>query len=294
MTQTEFSPSATPDAVLTDGIGRDALMEKCRVLEASVLRQPGVTQEMIDEKRPGSFRNPDNSAFGWDEFQIHLRILYSQGPEQPRAQLRWDATSMEDLRASLAAEALFIRLESGKQVGVYPKSEYALNRVMMIDLSLQWLLPQRVALQNVDEPVPAQLEALRAAVEWQSVLEREFVWIITHPGADVPWPDSGRWDHESPEWTRELTTYDLIALRKAHVDVNLLRINSVSERTNAIAGRSTDDAMPFAAFLGVMAGDLGISSVELSRRWSVGEIYAQACVKWQALQQEKARAEQRK
>lgn len=273
-----------PDPVFL-GVGQDVFEAHAKVLEPSVLQQAGVTVMHLDALRPGGRDNPDTTAMGWYRYVLSLTQLKGADNAVPVRSARWDGQAMEDLRASLAEEPVFVRFEcDGITRGVYPKSEYAINRIMLIDIALQWLVPRVIAMRGeAAHDITANLrESLERGIEAQRALECEFVWIATHPGADVPWPEDGQWEHAAPEWTRACTTYDFIATRTAYIDVNLLRSNSVAERTHAIAGRGDGDAMSFAQFLGIMSADMNIPPSEIARRWSVNMLYAQSSMRWEA------------
>ncbi len=286
--------ATTPDPIREDGVGRDVLQERAEVLLRSVARQSNVTPELLAAHRPGGADNPDTSAMGWLSYLCQLHRWHATGPAQPENKRagRWDAQAIEDLRDAMAAQPIQLRLEDGREVAVYPKGDYALGRIVAGQVALQWATEHRVLLLNLQSEGQTlsarEILSLRQAVEFESALTREFVWILTHPGADVPWDDDTTWDHELPDWTRGVTSFDLIAIRRAHLEVNLMRINAIAARTDAIVNGS--EAMPLQAFLGVMAADLHIPPREFARRWSLGEIIASNMAKHEATERAHAQA----
>lgn len=289
MTAVESSTAPTPDdspAPLGDVVGRDVLEARCQLLEQSVRASGHIPAAEIDAVRPGGGQNPDTSAHGWLHFLCNLHRMHERGPAvvSTGGTLRWNPAAMEAVREALAAEPVHLRLASGVEVAVHPKSEYALNRLVVIDRTLQFVVERRIAMED-EEPTPVVLQALRTAVDLQHRLESEFAAIVCAPGADVPaTPDANVWDLPLPPWTHTLEAVDLIAIRRAHLAVNLGRIHEITERSKQYAN-GAGSSLPVAAFLGVMASELGVQPRDLARRWSLGEVFAQALLKWEQAEQ---------
>lgn len=285
------SASLATDDVLGDIVGRDVLVERCTMLEQALRAANLVSVDEVDKARPGGAHNPDPSAHGWLSYfaQLHRWHATSGATVAPRAN-RWDGVAMEDLRAALAAEPIPLTLDNGRAVAVYPKGEHALTRVAVASLAAEWVAVRRLALMSAD-PSPDSLAAIRAAAEAEAALTAEFVWIVTHPGPGVPWPSEDRWETTPPAWCRDdVSPFDILAIRKAHLDVNLLRINAIAERTRHLA-QGGSEAMPLAAFLGVMAADLQVKPEDFARKWSLGEIFASSLAKWEAQERARRKAE---
>lgn len=286
-------PMSAPNTVENDSVGRDVLEVRCNLLEQSVRAAGSIASEEVDAMKPGGVENRDTSAQGWLQFFAALHRWHAVSAVKHVAANRvgrWDAQQMADAQQSLAAAPLPVTLESVTGKSVYPKSEYACNRIVYLDIAIRYVVIRRLALIEEDDQTPAGLETLENAVELESRLVREVVWILTHPGPDVPWPEDGSWEHDPPEWTRSLTPYDIIAVQRAHIEVNLRRINAIAERTRQLADTS-EDQMPLAAFLGVMAGELHVQPRELMRRWSLGEVFVQSLVRWESHQRSEEKAE---
>ena len=282
------------DPIREDGVGRDVLEARAVVLEAAVAKQPGMTAETIAAHRPGGVENRDPSAMGWLTYLCWLHSAYAKGPAVPStsAATRWDARAMDDMRAALAAEPVYLTLSSGRTVAVHPKGEHALHRLAVGQIALRWLTERRLALMLEAETngTPAVIDLLYKATAAEAHLQAEFVAIVTHAGAGVPWPESGSWTQPVPLWMRdELTTADLVAIQRAHLEVNLLRINAIADRSRSFA--SGGDPMPLAAFLGVMAEELKVRPEEMARRYSLGEVFAMSYAKFEAHERAKAKAD---
>ncbi len=279
-----------PDPIREDGVGRDVLQARCQVLELAVSKQPGITPELVAANRPGGADNKDQSGTGWLTYLCWLHGQYARGPQTPKGNAaRWDARAMDDMRAAMAAEPIYLTMENGRQIGVYPKGEAALNRLVVNQMALQWATIRRVALHDLaDEHTTTTLDTLRDVTRFEAFLQAEFITIVTHPGAYLPWDDVGTWEHPLPRWTLEASPFDLLAIRAAYYDVNLFRINAIAERSRHFA--SSGDPMPLAAFLGVMADELKVKPEELARRYSLGEVFAMSYAKYEATERAKARA----
>jgi hypothetical protein len=284
---------ATPDPIREDGVGRDVLETRCALLERSVLKQPTTNPEKLAAQKPGGAENPDTSAMGWLSYLQWLSTEFGRGPAQlTGADLRWDGKAIEDMRAALHKEPVWVTLQSGRRVGVYPKGDYAIHRLLLNQVATKWIIERRVALHLVldDAPTPEAVELMRLAIEAEAQLTAEFLAIITHPSADVPWAEDGAWEHPVPLWMRgEVTTHDLLVLRHAYMEANVYRLNAIAERTRFFA--SGGDPMPLPAFMGVMADELKVRPEELARRYSRGEIFAMSFAKFEAHERAKQRAD---
>lgn len=286
------NPVSADGAPLGDVVGRDVLVERCTLLEHALRTRDDVTADDIDKARPGGAHNPDPSAHGWLSYfaWLHRAHATSGAAKAVTASQRWDARGMDDMRAALAAEPIPLTLDSGRTVAVYPKGEHALNRVAVAGLAAEWVTARRVALM-AEPPTADTLAALDRAVEAEAALIAEFVWVVTHPGPGVPWTDESTWAHTPPTWCKDdVSPFDVVAIRKAHLDVNLLRVNAIAERSRHLA-EGGGDAMPLAAFLGVMASELQVKPEELARKWSLGEIFATSLAKWEASERAKRKAD---
>lgn len=231
---------------------------------------------------------------GWLTYLCWLHSAYAKGPAVPHTSTaaRWDARAMDDMRAALAAEPIHLTLSSGRSVAVYPKGEHALHRLAVGQIALRWLTERRLALLLEAEAnaSPDVIDLLHKATAAEAHLQAEFVAIVTHAGAGVPWAESSSWTQPVPRWMRDdLNTADIVALQRAHLEVNLLRINAIADRSRSFA--SGGDPMPLAAFLGVMADELKVQPEVMARRYSLGEVFAMSYAKFEAHERAKAKAD---
>ncbi len=275
-----------------DAVGRDVLESRCALLEIAVRNARTVTAEAINNARPGGSENPDCSALGWLYFFGALKSWHAQGPQQTsKKAMRWDPEEIEDLRAALHAEPIALGLQSGERVSVYPKGEHAIAEIALNQIALRWITARRFALGEAD-PTLETITAYGLALDAERQLNAEFVAIVTHPGAGIPWEDGARWDRAVPAFSRDLTPFDLLAIRRAHVDINLLRVNVIAERARDLAN-VTGDGPPVEVFLSALAGELHMRPERLVKEWSRGEVFALAVSRHVTTQHATEQAEQK-
>jgi hypothetical protein len=218
---------------------------------------------------------------GWLHFLCNLHRMHERGPAavSTTGAVRWDARAMEDVRAAMHNEPIPLKLTMDGTWAVYPKSEYALHRCALIEVVLRWVATTRVALADVPTTTET-IELTRLLIDLQARMDGELAWIVTTPGCDVPWPDGAGWEPEIPPVFRTLDVLDTIQIWRAHLDVNLTRINMIAQRTHTLS--QGGEAMPLPAFLGVMSSELKVQPSDLARKWSLGELFAQAFMKWES------------
>lgn len=274
-------------------VSAQAVQRLCEELERGLLHDPGFAA-LRAGKSPGSAKNPGTDGGAWLSYYGQLHRLHAGGVVAPSMELpRWSEQDAQDLQAALYEKPVHVPMADGTTRPVYPKGNYAMDRVSMLDAELRWVVPRRVAieatlLQDV-EPTPEALEALARFQEHQHRLEREFLWIVTHPGSDVPWPDDGQREHMPPAWTRVYDGHDLILARAAYIEVSYSRQRAIVARTHAFAGAGAETMSPD-AFAAIMASEAGIPTSQFAHEWSHGMASATAFYKWESLQKAEAKA----
>ncbi|MGV3710315.1 MAG: hypothetical protein ACO1Q7_15895 [Gemmatimonas sp.] len=271
-------------------------MSRAEALVGDIKNQPEVSQEEHDANKPGGEANPATDAQGWLWYLTWLHRKQAGSPLSAiRPRVRWSEDAARDLNDVLAENPVYVPLHDGTSIAVYPKGDYALDRIAFINAALHFVVPQQDALKAAiaesENPTPQQLEALKAATELRHQLEREFIWILITPGSSVPWDDDGNWDHDIPDHVPQTAGYDWQLFVGAHAEVNALRLTVLSEtsRTYARGGDSGDLSKD--SFNAVMAKELGVSPRELVRRWSKGMLYGMAFENMKAHERARAKAE---
>lgn len=294
----------TPDTVAQDSVGRDVLETRALLLERSVLKLPGVTPELLQSQRPGGVANRDASAMGWLTYLNWLHgmrgvALPGQSARAHAASTsptRWSPQVVDDLRRAFAAEPIFLTLESGLQVGVYPKGLVAASRIVRSQLVLQWVQAKRAGLLALRPTTPAILDAIDAANRCEARLIAEWVWCVTFPSPRLPWALTGPEaevvsDPEPPTLFHDaISKPDLLLLERAFLEVNYLRIATLAERMQAQHEQKPSESAPLAHFLGVIASEHGVQAETMALDWSVGAAFAAALSRAESTADATARA----
>ena len=286
----------TTRADVGDVLGVDTLRDRCSLLEASLRLSGPDVLNAVSEQRPGTAANPDQSAHGW----LHYLCALHRAHERSGAAVavagmssRWDPAIVETTRAALAAVPIPLTLSTGHKVAVHPKGEFALHRMVVVDAVLSYAAAHRLAMCNLplEERTPLALDVLKAATELQRQCEREYVTIACHDGADIPAEPGAPYTWEIPlaPWSEHIDGADVLLIRQAAHTVNFARIAEIVERTKQYAENKTG-SLPIAAFLGIMASDLHVRAKDLARQYSVGEVVAQALLRWEQNEQQRKQA----
>lgn len=252
------------------------LEERCRILRAS-LRARGESDADLDALSPGGSRNQISDPFGaklhWYAL-LQGRLAFVDWKEEDDRRRAEQA-----LAAALSNEPVALTLEHGLLVAVYPKSYHALAWCDALDRSLTDVTEKAVALEDAEVATFVPLVRSLAARLW--------VWILTCREPGLPFDEGA--PPEPPAWTMQLTAEDLLAVLRAHVQVNRERIALVA--TLFPADREAASRLSLSGFLGTIAQDLGHRPSDVLRRWSLGEAFAQAVVAAQSAREARKRAE---
>lgn len=252
------------------------LEERCRALRGT-LRARGESDADLDALAPGGARNQISDPFGaklrWYAL-LEGRLAFvewKQDEERRRAE--------HALAAALSNEPEAVTLSDGQPVAVYPKSYHALAWCDALDRALADAAQKAATL--------ADLEVATAVPLVTSLATRLWAWILTCREPGLPFDEGA--PPEPPEWTLALTPEDLLALLRAHVQVNRERIALVSSLFPP--DREAASRLSLSGFLGTVAQELGHRPSDVLRRWSLGEAFAQAVVSAQAAREARQRAE---
>lgn len=253
------------------------LEARCDALRSSCLAR-GVPRLSVEAVWPGGPENAVTDPLGtWIVCYGNLMALFRHAEErQLVGRDQMDAT----LAAALARAPVAVTLASGEAVAVYPKSYHALRWLDTLDRSLQ------DAARAVDEA--EQLGAYIAFPLVESLAVRLWAWILTSEAPDLPFNEVA--PEEPPAWTRALAPSDLLHLASAHLQVNGSRLRLIAD---AFPPERRDDGtsrLSLAGFLGSTAQEMGVPAFDVMRRFSLGELFAQAVLAGQAAREAQARA----
>lgn len=254
-----------------------ALETRCDALRASCLAR-GVPRPSIDAVWPGGPENAVTDPLGtWIVCYGNLMALFRHAEERQLVDRdQMDAT----LAAALARAPVPVTLAAGDRVAVYPKSYHALRWLDTLDRSL--LDAARLA----DEA--EQLGAFIAFPLVESLAVRLWAWILTEETPGLPFNEAA--PGEPPAWTQSLEAADLLHLASAHAQVNATRLRLIAEAFPPERREDGSSRLSLAGFLGTTAQEMGVPAFDVMRRFSLGELFAQAVLAGQAAREARARA----
>jgi hypothetical protein len=259
--------------------GRALLVEivaTCDRLEQDLLRRKLVVVDAIDAQRPGASENPDDAHFGWLAFHNWLLRTHAAGQRsESRASTSSERAAAEAaLSASLADAPEAVTLASGDVVHVHPLSLWALQWLDLLSVQAGISLEHVLAARELQ--TPEDIAVLHIAPLAQAMPLRLWAWVVCSKGPALPFDDETEL-LEPPAWTKELMPEDLLALFRAHRNVNGTRINLVSSYLAPDpADPQRGPALSVAGFIGSVAGEGGDpgAALRLMRTTSVGMIFA--------------------
>jgi len=257
------------------------LQRRCRELRRALQARLLASETEIADYWPGGSINHEPSSRGkWTYCYANLVRLMGRAEQR-------DADGLVDamVAASLANAAQRVVLASGQAMSVLPKSYHALRWLDALDSSLLGVLEKA---QSAGEDAA---DVIRLTVPLlESLAVQLWAWVITTGMGDEPaaLPFAEDDAPTPPEWTRTLAPEDLLVLAQAHLAVNGRRLRVIAE---AFPSDTTSQSrLSLSGFLGTMAQELGVRPAELMRRWSLGEVFAQAVTRAQAAREAQAAA----
>jgi len=262
------------------------LKRRCGEIRGALERRKLAGESELAAYWPGGASNPETHRLGrWIFCYANLVRMLGRGEHTEAASGVVDAA----IASSLARDGVRVRLESGAVRVVHPKSYHALRWLDTLDRSLLDVI-QMVA------DLPATTDALKAltiAPLLESQAVRMWAWVLTEgesedEPATLPFDEASA--PELPSWTHRLTPDDLLTLARAHVEVNARRLRIIAEAFPNETGGGVS-RLSLAGFLGTVGQELGVRPAELMRRWSLGEVFAQAVSAAQAAREARERAE---
>lgn len=258
---------------------------RCREMRDAVRRRHAASEEEVESYWPGGANNQEANRKGRWIF-CYANLVRMMGRTETR-----DADPAVDraIAAALAHEPIGVACADGVTRAVHPKSYHALRWLDALDRSLLDIAPMIAAL---DDSVEAT-KVLSLAPLAESLAVRLWAWIITTGGAEgaATLPFDEEQSPEPPDWTKALTPGDILALARAHAEVNARRLRIISEAFPAEA--SGGSRLTLSGFLGTAAQELGARPADVLRRWSLGEVFAQAVTAAEAAREARARAERK-
>jgi hypothetical protein len=274
-----------------------ALRRRCRDLRDRIASHFGAAE--LDAYAPGGAENQLTGRDGWVDYLAALRVFASRVASEGRADapsgggMGAEAVTLAGreriLAKALANEPVTVRLVSGRDVVVSPKSYHAAKWCQSNDAQVRYLVG--AALAEVDD-----LAVCAYAPLLESLCVRLWAWAVTSEGPGLPFDERTAADDAEaniPDYVTTMAPEDLLALGEAWLVVQHLRPSLCASFFPPDDARSNGMAsgLPISGFLGAAAQELGQQPSELLRRWTVGELFAQAVSAAQAGREARARAE---
>jgi hypothetical protein len=263
-----------------------AIRERCRNLRRSLTAR-GWDAAELTAYWPGGTENPGRARGAWIFCYANLVGMLRVADSRVAA----DPVALDQAVAeALAATPRLVALASGETRTVYPKSYHALRWLDALDRSLIDAATLAAQAEAADVPEQVKLATLAPLVE--SLAVRLWAWVLTAGGADgpagLPFDDDAA-APDPPAWTRALTPMDLLQLAQAHIAVNATRLRTITDGFPSATRGAT--RLSLSGFLGTAAQELAVRPMELLRRWSLGEVFAQSVTAAQAAREARERAE---
>lgn len=240
------------------------LRGRCEEFRASLLRRRTATAEEIADYWPGGKVNTEPDPLGkWIFCYGNLvGFLRRRDPAEE------DRKANAALDLALANAPVMVTCSDGSTRAVYPKSFHALRFLDVLDRSVNDLV-SAVAEYGGD---PEALKALMVFPVLESTAVRLWAWILTSEGPTLPFDEHAT--PESPAWTKALAPEDILAIAKAHIEVNATRLKIISEAFPADGAHGS--RLSLSGFLGTASQEMGVQPSRLLREWSLGEVFAQS------------------
>lgn len=238
-----------------------------------------VTKEKLEQYWPGGEENPYPGRGGWVYcFAMYLQFwgLVCHFEDDPETAEQETAAIDAAIARRSAAQPELVTLTNGNVVAVQPKGFHALSFLDFLEAQHRHVAAAAASALAAEDAESLKVVALYPLA--QSLAVRVWAWILTSEGAGLPFPDDGT-QLEPPAFTESLTAIDLIALYQAHVRVNLEDSATIAR---AFPSDPRESRLALAGFLNTYAGEAKQRPFDVFRRFSLGEVFANAVSSAQA------------
>lgn len=276
---------------MADGLGWDeaGLRQRCTDLRETLTRAGLASDEEIELYLPGGRENREPPPGDWIYCYANLvgMLRREETPAERVSREDAEAAVLAALRDQPEPVELLATAEDGRPrvVHVYPKSFDALCHIIARDRELLKLAAAAHAL--TESGLPENVEWGRRVMDEISYQERVMAWILTTPGAGLPF--SPETSPAPPDDTKALEPADLLAIMRAHQRVNGARIGQVGDLLSRGRPGRRGRGPTWATLAATAASELGVSTRVLLRDWALAAWLAQltltADAKAEALEQ---------
>lgn len=256
---------------------RKGLEEKCRILEAHVRHQKLDVGEdpPLGDYKPGGKENPGRGTGALVFWYAQLVRLCGKSEYAQDDREQADAAVLDALRNEPLSVELIRRAKDSDPdtIVVHPKSIGALMVCHGIDWQLGWLGSKVQALKASDDP--KHIDLISRALDEIAKLYALLAWIVSHPGAGLPYP-TGEAPPEPPAKFLDLDTLDLPRIAQAFGVVNAQRLQALDALlAPQTGGREAANERPsWSVFVGSLSIRMNRKPSELMYDLSLGELLA--------------------
>jgi hypothetical protein len=189
----------------------------------------------------------------------------------------------------LAEEPVVVVCSDGKVRLVHPKSYHALAWLDSLDRQHLTHAAAAAAAAESENASAEELKVHALAPLVSSLAVRMWLWILTTPGAGLPF-DEALETVDPPPWTKAIAPADVLAVFEAHVHVNHERLQVISRAFPSETGGGKS-RLPLAGFVGALAHESGQDARLLMRSHSLGKLFAMSVAAAETAREARKRAE---
>lgn len=249
------------------------LRKRCAQLQTLLSHPttPIATPEEIAGVWPKGQANHYTGIDAWIWCWGQLTGFARRSEKRERADAHTDAITAA-MSAASAGHAETITLANGQLLSVHPKGLHAgawIEGLAHFHANAQLAIASDLIAAGVDDAQGAQL--MLALSKSKAVMM--YLWIITHPGAGVPWDEDPTLS-DPPAHLQDLLGEDIIALNAADARVNGARTTLLAQAFPVESGER--GRFGLAGMVSGYAHEHGISEAEVRSRLSIGKIVAGA------------------
>lgn len=260
----------------------------CETLASTIVHQRFATADELAPHRPGGGENADDGPAGWLRYYAKLHRIHAVRAEAPATSpvLVADAMARDRLKLSaLNEEPIAIATSVGER-RVFPKSKWALDAMAECERRIGYLSERRDAIE-AEGPSGLTLDLVKRIDIEMGYQLALIVWVATTEGPGLPFEPFTAMTPAVPAEVMELSPLDCLAIQRAFVECNLLRLLALREQTKA--PKPGESVPMWSGFYAGRAHATGIPARTLYRDRSLPGLVAESAITGE--EQEKARDE---
>lgn len=265
------------------------LRERCRII-CDTLRFRAITAGVVSEQdiedyRPGGPQNPNTDQWAWIFYYANLTRMSGQLREVAKhanankpSTDEADATVIDALRGAPVIVRLSTADDDGRPrtLAVHPKGMNALCEMAARDALLRALRLALSAVQARDDGQPTAQGADKAGALMREIGAQTAacVAIATHEGPGVPYKRSEARTWTPPDSARELSPVDVLLVLQGYHEANTHRLAGLQHLAGPMEDEKSSLAPSWTVYLGSASQSLGVRSEDLLEDWSLAGVIA--------------------